>query len=366
MPVFAPRCRSRSLFAAKARGCGTAQGEKISGALATWRCAVGHAHPAVTQAISATRPARSCLSRDGIRVPLQAQLAERAVPPPSQHETACSSAIPASGTSEAAIKLERMYASQRKIHESGHHRYRGQLPPVARSPLCRRPAARKIQAGFRPLVQGFYRVPSWRSRAVRLVGEEDKEFVAVLVEPVTGEGGVNIPTPVTSRACAGSATSAVGCSCSDEIQTGLGRTRQMVRLAARRCVPDVMTLAKGLGNGVPPSAPAWRAAKPRRCSRPARTVPPSAATRWYAASRWRCWMNCKRQVRHARPRARRAPARGPEARARRCSRCEGNPRARPDARHRARPPVQGAAPARSTPACSSTSPPTRSCACCRR
>jgi acetylornithine aminotransferase len=110
---------------------------------------------------------------------------------------------------------------------------------------------RKIQAGFEPLVPGFLRAPYDDLEAIRTIASNSPNVVAIFVEPITGEGGIHIP--------ADNYLSELRALCDkhdwllmlDEIQTGMGRTGRWFAHQHAGIQPDVMTLAKALGNGVP-------------------------------------------------------------------------------------------------------------------
>ncbi|MDD5229298.1 MAG: aminotransferase class III-fold pyridoxal phosphate-dependent enzyme, partial [Methylococcales bacterium] len=109
----------------------------------------------------------------------------------------------------------------------------------------------KIQQGFEPLVEGFVRVPYNDIAAIKTVLSENSSIAAILVEPIQGEGGVNIP--------AADYLNQIRVLCDeydilmmlDEIQTGIGRTGKFLAFQHNGIIPDVCTLAKALGNGVP-------------------------------------------------------------------------------------------------------------------
>jgi acetylornithine aminotransferase len=113
--------------------------------------------------------------------------------------------------------------------------------------------SRKAQAGFEPLVSGFVRVPFDDVEAVRQVAAHNKNVVAILVEPVQGEGGINIPHDAAGyleqlrKICDDNGWLLM----LDEVQTGIGRTGTWFAFQHTNIVPDVMSLAKGLGSGVP-------------------------------------------------------------------------------------------------------------------
>ena len=151
---------------------------------------------------------------------------------------------------EAAIKLARLYGHQRKVgtptiivtEGSFHGRTLATLSATGN---------RKIQAGFEPLVTGFNRVPYNDLAAIAQVGDNNKDVVAVLVEPITGEGGIGIPDEGYLAALRQLCDQRGWLLMLDEIQTGMGRTGRWFACQHENVLPDVMTLAKGLGNGVP-------------------------------------------------------------------------------------------------------------------
>jgi acetylornithine aminotransferase len=111
--------------------------------------------------------------------------------------------------------------------------------------------SRKVQAGFEPLVSGFVRVPYDDVESVRLVAANIPNVVAVLVEPIQGEGGINIPADDYLNQLRDICDENDWLLMLDEIQTGMGRSGRMFAHQHNDIAPDVMTLAKGLGNGVP-------------------------------------------------------------------------------------------------------------------
>ncbi|MET0044473.1 MAG: aminotransferase class III-fold pyridoxal phosphate-dependent enzyme, partial [Candidatus Thiodiazotropha sp. 6PLUC3] len=111
--------------------------------------------------------------------------------------------------------------------------------------------SRKVQAGFEPLVQGFVRVPYDDIEAITEIAKHHNNVVAVLVEPVQGEGGVNIPAPDYLKRIREICDQHQWLMMLDEIQTGIGRTGKLFAHQHENSLPDVMTLAKGLGNGMP-------------------------------------------------------------------------------------------------------------------
>ena len=246
MPIFA------SLPVAFARGQGAwlwdTHGRKYLDALSGIAvCGLGHAHPAVTAAIC-EQAGQLLHTSNWYQVPLQEKLAERLCKLAGMDNAFfCNSGAEAN---EAAIKLARLYGHQRDIFTPGiivtENSFHGRtLATLSAS------GNRKIQAGFEPLVSGFYRVPYNNLDAVRQVAENNKNIVAVLVEPITGEGGVSIPDNGYLKGLRKICDERGLLLMLDEIQTGMCRTGKWFACQHEAVLPDVMTLAKGLGNGVP-------------------------------------------------------------------------------------------------------------------
>jgi acetylornithine aminotransferase len=153
---------------------------------------------------------------------------------------------------EAAIKLARLYGHNKGItnpeiivmERSFHGRTMATLSATGN---------RKTQAGFEPLVSGFIRVPYDDLEAVKAIALRKNNVVAILVEPVQGEGGVHIPADMAGylqglrKVCDDNGWLLM----LDEVQTGIGRTGTWFAFQHTGIVPDVMSLAKGLGSGVP-------------------------------------------------------------------------------------------------------------------
>jgi len=210
-------------------------------------CGLGHAHPEITQAIC-DQAGKLLHTSNWYEVPLQAELAERLCKKSGMDNAFfCNSGAEAN---EAAIKLARLYGHQRKVVNptiivtdgSFHGRTLATLSASGN---------RKIQAGFEPLVTGFSRVPYNDLDAVRVVAENNKDIVAVLVEPITGEGGIQIPDAGYLKGLREICDERGWLLMLDEIQTGMCRTGKWFAFAHEGIKPDVLTLAKGLGNGVP-------------------------------------------------------------------------------------------------------------------
>ena len=153
----------------------------------------------------------------------------------------------------AAIKIARLYGHSRDIdnpaiivtENSFHGRTMATLTATGN---------RKVQAGFEPLVQGFVRVSYNDVDAIRKVAQNSSSVVAVLVEPVQGEGGINVPSDDYLAELRQLCDEQQWLLMLDEIQTGMGRTGKWFAWQHTGIQPDVAGIAKALGNGVPVGA----------------------------------------------------------------------------------------------------------------
>ncbi|MGQ9686003.1 MAG: aspartate aminotransferase family protein [Thiobacillaceae bacterium] len=208
---------------------------------------LGHAHPALVRALC-EQAGRLIHTSNLYRIPEQERLAERLCALSGlERAFFCNSGAEAN---EAAIKLARLYGHQQGIENpaivvmerSFHGRTLATLSATGN---------RKVQAGFEPLVTGFVRVPFGDAEAVARLAEQHNNIVAVLVEPYQGEGGVNVPQAdylsKLRQICDGKGWLLM----LDEVQSGIGRTGKWFAFQHSDVLPDVMTLAKGLGSGVP-------------------------------------------------------------------------------------------------------------------
>ncbi|MGA7948821.1 MAG: acetylornithine transaminase [Thiobacillaceae bacterium] len=208
---------------------------------------LGHGHPALVKAIS-EQASMLIHSSNLYRVLRQEQLADRLCQLSGMDRVFfCNSGCEAN---EAAIKLARLYGHGKGIanptiivmEKSFHGRTIATLSATG---------SRKIQAGFEPLLGGFARVPFNDVQAVRQVAQHNQDVVAILVEPVQGEGGINTAAEdylVELRKISDEFGLLLML---DEVQTGIGRTGYWFAFQHTGIMPDVMTLAKGLGSGVP-------------------------------------------------------------------------------------------------------------------
>lgn len=210
-------------------------------------CGLGHAHPAVSEAICSQ--ARRLLHTSNLyHIELQQKLADALCRVAAMDRVFFSNS--GAEANEAALKLARLHGHQKGISApqvivmegSFHGRTMATLTATGN---------RKIQAGFEPLVPGFLRAPYNDLDALRTIADNSPNVVAILVEPITGEGGIRIPAENYLGEIRALCDQRGWLMMLDEIQTGMGRTGRWFAHQHHGVIPDVMTLAKGLGNGVP-------------------------------------------------------------------------------------------------------------------
>ncbi len=212
---------------------------------------LGYAHPRLVRALQ-ERISSGVLHTSNLwRIPMQEAAADRIAEITGLDEVFfCNSGLEAN---EAAIKVARKYGHERGIAEPAiivmekafHGRSLATLSATG---------SRKVQAGFEPLVSGFVRVPLNDLDAVRQVAEHNRNVAAVMVEPIQGEGGINVSRLEYLRGLKEICDRNQWLFISDEVQCGLGRTGKWFVYQHAGLEPDVVPLAKGLGSGVPVGA----------------------------------------------------------------------------------------------------------------
>jgi len=224
------------------------QGNKYLDALAGLAVTgLGHAHPRVTAAI-ANQAARLMHTSNLYRISLQESLANRLTAIAGMDRVFfCNSGAEAN---EAAIKIARLYGHGRGINRPHVIAMEGSFHGRTMATLTAT-GNRKVQAGFEPLLSGFVRAPYNDVHAIETIAENNAEVVAILVEPIIGEGGILVPDdgylPALRRICDAKGWLLM----LDEVQTGNGRTGRYFAYQHLGIVPDVVTTAKGLANGLP-------------------------------------------------------------------------------------------------------------------
>ena len=211
-------------------------------------CNLGHCHPAVSRAIS--EQANTLINTSNIyQVPLQSELATKLTQLSGMSQAFfCNSGAEAN---EAAIKIARKYGHSKGIDKpviivmdnSFHGRTMATLTATGNA---------KVHAGFEPLLPGFVRVPYNDVDALKMAISHWPEAVAVMLEPVQGEGGIKVPDSDYLDEVRSLCTKAKLLMMLDEVQTGIGRTGNWFAYQqTENALPDVLMLAKGLGNGIP-------------------------------------------------------------------------------------------------------------------
>lgn len=210
-------------------------------------CSLGHAHPAVTKAIC--EQAGALVHTSNIyTIKNQKKLADKLTELSGMDNVFFSNS--GAEANEAAIKLARLYGHSINIDQPAIVVMEGSFHGRTMATLSAT-GNRKIHAGFEPLVQGFVRAPYNDIEAIQNIAKNNPNVVAVLVEPVTGEGGINIPADDYLNQLRAICDENSWLLMLDEIQTGICRTGKWFAHQHNNITPDVMTLAKALGNGVP-------------------------------------------------------------------------------------------------------------------
>lgn len=209
-------------------------------------CSLGHAHPAIADAIC--EQSRKLIHTSNLyHVANQTALADKLIELSGMERVFFSNS--GAEANEAAIKIAKKYGSDQGIknpttivmHNSFHGRTMATLSATGNP---------KVQEGFAPLVQGFIHVAFDDIEAVKALAD-NKDIVAILVEPIQGEGGVHVPKAGYLSALREICDTHNWLLMIDEIQTGLGRTGTWFAHQHDQIKPDVFTLAKALGNGMP-------------------------------------------------------------------------------------------------------------------
>lgn len=215
-------------------------------------CGLGHAHPVIAAAI-AEQAATLVHTSNLFEIPWQTAAAQKLAEVSGMEEIFFSNS--GAESNEGAIKIARKFGAQQGIanpkiivaEQSFHGRTLATLSATGN---------KKVQEGFAPLVEGFVRVPFGDVEAIQEAAIRHPDIVAILIEPIQGEGGVNTAPQGFSY------LEEVRALCNqhnwlmmlDEIQTGNGRTGKYFAYQHTNIIPDVMTTAKGLGNGFPVGA----------------------------------------------------------------------------------------------------------------
>ena len=208
---------------------------------------LGHAHPKLVSAISA-QAGRMLHTSNLYRIREQEALADKLAALSGMQEIFFGNS--GAEANEAAIKLARFYGHKKGVElptvivmeKSFHGRTMATLSATGNY---------MVQAGFEPLVSGFVRVPYNDLDAIRAVAEHNHSIVAVMLEVIQGEGGIHLADPAYYRGVREICDAQGWLMICDEVQCGMGRTGKWFGYQQVGVQPDVATLAKGLGSGVP-------------------------------------------------------------------------------------------------------------------
>jgi acetylornithine/N-succinyldiaminopimelate aminotransferase len=225
-----------------------AKGERYLDALSGISvCNIGHSNPKITEAIS-RQASRLMHTSNLYEVPLQEELATRLCELSGLDSVFfCNSGAEAN---EAAIKLCRKSAFQKGVKNpvivvmqgSFHGRTMATLSATGNE---------KVHEGFAPLLQGFHHIAYNDEEALKQLSNLDMQIVAIMLEPVQGEGGVVVPSQGYLQTVREICDDNDWLMVLDEIQTGMCRTGHWFAWQHENVRPDIMTLAKSLGNGMP-------------------------------------------------------------------------------------------------------------------
>jgi acetylornithine aminotransferase len=208
---------------------------------------LGYNHPALTHAVQ-DQAAKIMHCSNAFTIPLQIECAKKLVQVSGLESVFfCSTGAEAN---ESMIKIARLYGKQKEIAEPAiivmENAFHGRTMATLSAS-----GSRKVQAGFEPLVQGFVRAPYNDLQAIHAIAKNNPNVVALMCEPLQGEGGMRVPDadylPGLRQIC----DEYDWLFMLDEIQSGVGRTGKFFAFQHYDFKPDVMSLAKGLGGGVP-------------------------------------------------------------------------------------------------------------------
>lgn len=213
-------------------------------------CGLGHAHPDVTRTIQ-EQAAKLLHTSNGFYIKQQELLAEKLTSAAGMEQVFFANS--GAEANEAAIKLTRLFGHKKGIETPSiivmERAFHGRTMATLTAS-----GSRKVQAGFEPLVPGFIRAPFNDLEAIYTIAANREDVVAVMLEPIQGEGGIYAADESYLRAVAKLCEQHDWMLILDEIQTGNGRTGKLYSCMHYDIQPDVLTTAKGLGNGIPISA----------------------------------------------------------------------------------------------------------------
>ncbi|WP_028388960.1 aspartate aminotransferase family protein [Legionella fairfieldensis] len=213
-------------------------------------CGLGHAHPDVTRTIQ-QQAAKLLHTSNTYRIKDQELLAEKLTALSNMEQVFFANS--GAEANEAAIKLSRLYGHKKGIDTPSiivmDRAFHGRTMATLTAS-----GSRKVQAGFEPLVPGFIRAPFNDIEALRTIAANREDIVAVMLEPIQGEGGIFVADDAYLQAVSQLCQEQGWLFILDEIQTGNGRTGKFFASMHADVKADIITTAKGLANGIPISA----------------------------------------------------------------------------------------------------------------
>lgn len=210
-------------------------------------CGLGHSHPEVTRTIQ-EQAEKLLHTSNTYHIKAQESLAEKLLSMGNMDQVFFTNS--GAEANEAAIKLTRLYGHKKGIEKPSvivmERAFHGRTMATLTAS-----GSRKVQAGFEPFVPGFVRAPYNDIDAIYTIAANRDDIVAVMLEPIQGEGGVFPADEAYLRAIAELCKKNEWLLIFDEVQTGNGRTGKFFAAMHHPIQPDIITTAKGLGNGIP-------------------------------------------------------------------------------------------------------------------
>lgn len=225
------------------------QGEKYLDALAGIAvCGLGHAHPAITQTLCKQAEKLIHISNT-YHIPEQEILASALARVSGMDQVFFSNS--GAESNEAAIKMTRLYARKKGIEQpiiiAMDNAFHGRT--LATLSLS---GSKRLQIGFEPLLDRFIHIPFNNIAALEeVIKQHKKNIIAIMLEPIQGDGGIQVATPDFLKVIRNYCDQYDWLMILDEIQTGLCRTGSWFAYQAYNILPDIVTIAKTLGNGFP-------------------------------------------------------------------------------------------------------------------
>lgn len=210
-------------------------------------CGLGHAHPEVTHTIQ-QQAAKLLHTSNAFHIKEQEDLAQKLTQMAGMEQVFFANS--GAEANEAAIKLTRLFGHKKGITTPSVIVMEGAFHGRTMATLTAS-GSRKVQAGFEPLVPGFIRAPFNDLNAIKSIAANREDVVAVMIELIQGEGGIHLAQKEYVQALAQWCEQKDWLLIIDEIQTGNARTGALYACFDYEVQPDILTTAKGLGNGVP-------------------------------------------------------------------------------------------------------------------